>query len=112
MLIKKEGNLISLQIHNAAYPYMGALIFSGIISTLLAIKAHRALNYRRLYFSRYFIFIMLSMSLWSVNYAFEVGFTDIELKYFFARLEYIGIAFAPVAWFLFAAEYSGVYNQF
>ena len=112
MLIKKEGNLISLQIHNAAYPYMGALIFSGLISTLLAIKAYRALNYRRLYFSRYFIFIMLSMSLWSVNYAFEVGLTDIELKYFFARLEYIGIAFAPVAWFLFAAEYSGVYNQF
>lgn len=55
---------------------------------------------------------MLSMSLWSVNYAFEVGFIDIEVKYFFARLEYIGIAFTPVAWFLFAAEYSGMYKQF
>lgn len=54
---------------------------------------------------------MLSMSLWSVNYAFEVGLTDIEYKYFFARLEYIGIAFAPVAWFLFAAEYTGVYKE-
>ena len=52
------------------------------------------------------------MSLWSVNYAFEVGFMDIEVKYFFARLEYIGIAFTPVAWFLFAAEYSGMYKQF
>ena len=37
---------------------------------------------------------------------------DIELKYFFARLEYLGIAFAPVAWFLFAAEYSGTYRKF
>ena len=50
--------------------------------------------------------------MWSVNYAFEVGFMDIEVKYFFARLEYLGIAFAPVAWFLFAAEYSGMYKQF
>ncbi|HHV25195.1 MAG: histidine kinase N-terminal 7TM domain-containing protein [Methanosarcina sp.] len=91
---------------------MGVLIFSGLISVLLAIKVYKAFNYRRIYFSRYFIFVMLSMSLWSVNYAFEIGLTDIELKYFFACLEYVGIAFAPVAWFLFAAEYSGVYNEF
>ncbi|MGA9188771.1 MAG: histidine kinase N-terminal 7TM domain-containing protein [Methanosarcina sp.] len=91
---------------------MGALIFSGLISTLLAIKAYKAFKNRRMPFSKYFILIMLSMSLWSVNYAFEVGFIDIEVKYFFARLEYIGIAFTPVAWFLFAAEYSGMYKQF
>ncbi len=91
---------------------MGALIFSGLISTLLAIKAYKAFNHRRMPFSKYFILIMLSMSLWSVNYAFEVGFMDIEVKYLFARLEYIGIAFVPVAWFLFAAEYSGMYRQF
>jgi len=90
---------------------MGALIFSGLISTLLAIKAYKAFNYRRMPFSKYFILIMLSMSLWSVNYAFEVGFVDLELKYFFARLEYLGIAFVPVAWFLFAAEYSGTCRQ-
>lgn len=52
------------------------------------------------------------MALWSVNYAFEIGFMDIEYKYLFARLEYIGIAFIPVAWFLFAAEYSGIARQF
>ena len=91
---------------------MGALIFSGLISTLLAIKAYKAFNYRRMHFSKYFILIMLCMSLWSVNYAFEVGFMDIELKYLFARFEYIGIAFVPVAWFLFAAEYSGECKEF
>ncbi len=91
---------------------MGALIFSGLISTLLAIKAYKAFNYRKTPFSKYFILIMLSMSLWAVNYAFEVGFIDPELKYFFARIEYLGIAFAPVVWFLFAAEYSGTCRQF
>lgn len=91
---------------------MGALIFSGLISTLLAIKAYKAFSYRRMHFLKCFILIMLSMSLWSVNYAFEVGFVDIELKYLFARLEYIGMAFAPVAWFLFASEYSGICKEF
>lgn len=91
---------------------MGALIFSGLISALLAIKAYKSFNYRRVYFSKYFVLIMLSMSLWSLNYAFEVGLMDIKLKYLFARLEYIGIAFAPVAWFMFAAEYSGVGKEF
>ena len=91
---------------------MGAFIFSGVMSTLLAIKANKAFKYRRMDFSKYFILIMLSMSLWSVNYAFEVGFMDIKLKYLFARLEYIGMAFAPVAWFLFASEYSGIRKEF
>jgi PAS domain S-box-containing protein len=91
---------------------MGALIFSGFISLLLAIKAYKAFNYRMTPFSKYFILIMLSMSLWSVNYAFEVGFVDIELKYLFARLQYLGIAFVPVLWFLFATEYSGICKQF
>jgi PAS domain S-box-containing protein len=91
---------------------MGALIFSGFISLLLAIKAYKAFNYRMTPFSKYFILIMLSMSLWSVNYAFEVGFVYIELKYLFARLQYLGIAFVPVIWFLFATEYSGICKQF
>ncbi|MCQ1537168.1 PAS domain S-box protein [Methanosarcina sp. KYL-1] len=91
---------------------MVALIFSGLISTLLAVKAYKAFNYRRVPFAKYFILIMLSMSLWSVNYAFEVGSLDIESKYLFARLQYLGIAFAPVAWFAFAAEYTGVARKF
>lgn len=91
---------------------MGALIFSGLISTLLAIRAYKVFNYRRLPFAKHFILVMLGMALWSVNYAFEIGFQDIWDKYLFARLEYLGIAFTPVAWFLFAAEYSGIGRQF
>jgi PAS domain S-box-containing protein len=91
---------------------MGALIFSALISTLLAIKAYKVFNYRKIPFSKHFILIMLSMSLWAVIYAFEVGSTENELKLLFARLQYPGIAIAPVAWFLFAAEYSGICKQF
>ncbi|RPJ77927.1 MAG: PAS domain S-box protein [Alphaproteobacteria bacterium] len=91
---------------------MGALIFSGLIAVLLAIKVYKAFNYRRTPFSKYFILLMLSISLWSVSYAFEVGFIDIELKYFFARFQYLGIVLIPLAWFLFAAEYSGICRQF
>jgi len=101
-----------MEIHPVALPYMGALIFSGVLSLALAVKAYRAFNYRRMPFAKYFILIMLSMALWSINYAFEVGFVEIEYKYLFARLEYMGMAFAPVAWFLFAAEYSGMFRTF
>lgn len=91
---------------------MGALIFSGLISTLLAIRAYKVFNYRRSPFAKHFTLVMLGMALWSVNYAFEIGFLDIDYKYLFARLQYLGIAFTPVAWFLFAAEYSGVCRPF
>ncbi|AKB35307.1 Signal-transducing histidine kinase [Methanosarcina siciliae C2J] len=91
---------------------MGVLIFSGLISTSLAVRAYKAFNSRSLPFSKYFVLTMLCMALWSVNYAFEIGFIDIEYKYLFARLQYLGIAFVPVTWFLFAAEYSGVCRPF
>jgi PAS domain S-box-containing protein len=91
---------------------MGLLIFSGLISTLLAIRAYKVFNYRRSPYAKHFTVVMLGMALWSVNYAFEIGFLDIEYKYLFARLQYLGIAFTPVAWFLFAAEYSGVCRHF
>ncbi|WP_410508824.1 histidine kinase N-terminal 7TM domain-containing protein [Methanosarcina hadiensis] len=91
---------------------MGALIFSGIISTLLAIRAYRVFNYRKSPYAKHFTLVMLCMTLWSINYAFEIGFLDIGLKYLFARLQYLGLAFVPVAWFLFAAEYSGTYKSF
>ena len=91
---------------------MGASIFSGLISFLLAIKVYKAFNYPRTPFSKYSILIMLSISLWSVSYAFEIGFVDIKLKYFFVCLQYVGIAFVPVTWFIFASEYSGICKQF
>ncbi|HIH95561.1 TPA: PAS domain S-box protein [Methanosarcina acetivorans] len=91
---------------------MGVLIFSGLISTSLAVRAYKVFNSRSLPFSKYFVLSMLCMALWSVNYAFEIGFVDLEYKYLFARFQYLGIAFVPVTWFLFAAEYTGVCRQF
>ena len=90
---------------------MVALIFSGFISILLSVKVYKAFDYHRTPFSKYFILMMLSISLWSMSYAFEVGFVDIELKYFFARFQYLGVALIPATWFLFAAEYSGICKQ-
>ena len=55
---------------------------------------------------------MLGMTLWSINYAFEIGFLEPGQKYFFARLQYLGLSFIPVSWFLFTYEYSGIGIQF
>mgnify|MGYP002479116332 CR=1 FL=1 len=91
---------------------MGALIFSGLISTLLAIRAYKAYNCHRSPFVKHFTLVMLGMTLWSINYAFEIGFLEPGQKYFFARLQYLGLSFIPVSWFLFTSEYSGIGIQF
>lgn len=101
-----------MQIYTAAIPYILVLIFSGFISILISIEVYKVFNYHSIPFSKYFILMMLSISLWAVSYALEVGFVNIGIKYFFARFQYFGIALIPVTWFLFAAEYSGICKKF
>lgn len=97
-----------MQIYSAAFLCMATLIFSGLISITLAAKAYKIFNNRMEPFVKYFIFAMLSMSFWAFNYAIEIGSPRIELKYLFTCLKYVGIAFAPVTWFMFTVEYTGV----
>ncbi|MDD3042596.1 MAG: histidine kinase N-terminal 7TM domain-containing protein [Methanosarcinaceae archaeon] len=87
---------------------MGALIFSTLLSILLAAKVLNTFDYRKVPFARHFVLLMLSMALWSAFYAGELGCTDLNSKYFFARLQYLGLALAPVAWFMFSVEYCGI----
>ncbi|MDQ2084920.1 histidine kinase N-terminal 7TM domain-containing protein [Herbivorax sp. ANBcel31] len=52
-----------------------------------------------------FIRLMFFISIWSFFSIFEVYKPD-SMNFIFARLMYIGVVFAPVAWFLFSLEYS------
>lgn len=87
---------------------MGMLILSAVLSVLLAAKMLKAFDYRKVPFARYFVILMLSMALWSIFYAGELGSMDLNSKYSFARLQYLGMAITPVAWFMFSAEYCGI----
>ncbi|MBC7617279.1 MAG: PAS domain-containing protein [Pedobacter sp.] len=56
---------------------------------------------------RWFSLMMLSNSIWSVAYAFELASSDISQIKALLNIEYIGIATLPLNWFLFCLHFSG-----
>ena len=55
---------------------------------------------------RYFVFMLLSISIWTIGYACELLFLPAGLKLFWAKTEYIGSTSLPLFWFLFSAHYT------
>ena len=54
-----------------------------------------------------FVWLMLAAGIWSAAYGFELVSEDLAPKIFWAKVQYLGIATLPVAWFLFALQYTG-----
>jgi PAS domain S-box-containing protein len=52
-----------------------------------------------------FLGLSSAVSIWLIGYALELSIMGLEGKLFWAKTEYIGIAFTPVAWFLFAYQF-------
>ncbi len=50
---------------------------------------------------------MAAAAIWSFAYALEISSTDYASNLLTTDIEYFGIATIPVAWFLFAVEYTG-----
>ena len=53
-----------------------------------------------------FIGLMLAVTLWSVGYALELLGADLATKLVWARVQYLGITSVPVAWLIFALQYT------
>jgi len=54
-----------------------------------------------------FMALTLSVSLWSLFYSLELLGATVETKIFWAKLQYLPIAFTPVAWMIVALGYAG-----
>ena len=50
---------------------------------------------------------LLPVSIYSFGYAFEILCTSIEWVKFWIKVEYLGVAFLPVAWLIFALNFTG-----
>ena len=50
---------------------------------------------------------MLACTWWALAYAFELGSPTLPQKLFWVQIEYIGIAFVPLAWLAFVLSYTG-----
>lgn len=52
-----------------------------------------------------FLGLALAITIWLIGYALELSVETFAGKLFWAETEYIGIAFTPVTWFLFAYQF-------
>jgi PAS domain S-box-containing protein len=50
--------------------------------------------------------LILAATIWSLAYALELVVIDLTAKLFWARVQYLGIATVPLAWMIFAFQYT------
>jgi PAS domain S-box-containing protein len=56
---------------------------------------------------RYFLIIVFANAIWATGYLGEILWPNLASMQKFIKFEYIGIVLTPIAWFLFALQYSG-----
>ena len=81
-----------------------SLFASALLATSLALFAwHR----RASIWKTSFALLMLASAEWALAYALELTADQLIVKLFWAKIQYLGIAVAPLAWFIFALRYAG-----
>ena len=85
-------------------PYYISFIACGCITLILAVTGWRN---RSFVCAKPFTLLMLAAAIWSFGSALEVSAADPITQMFAVTLEYPGIVAVPVAWLLFAFEYTG-----
>ena len=85
-------------------PYYIPFIACGFITLILAVTGWRN---RSFVCAKPFALLMLAAAIWSFGAALEVSAADPLTQMFAITLEYPGIVTVPVAWLLFAFEYTG-----
>ncbi len=85
----------------------GYVLFLLVTSILLFYLVFLTWQRRRSPGSRCLSLQLAAAGIWSVIYAVQLGHTELDPLYFWARLRYPWIAVMPLFWFLFAASFSG-----
>ena len=85
-------------------PYGAALFLCFITSTVHGIILIKK-RFMPAYKAGFLLFV--GYAIWSLAYFFEVISTELSLKIFFNKLEYIGIVIIPVTFFFLVLKYSG-----
>ena len=82
---------------------VGLSVVSTIVSAIVAVYAHR----RSVPGSRGVAAFSTATALWAGGNAVQVAVTDLATKLLAINVQYVGILVVPLAWFVFAAEYTG-----
>ncbi|PWH16253.1 MAG: hypothetical protein DDG60_04420 [Anaerolineae bacterium] len=87
---------------NFSFPVL-LLFFSSIVSVVLSVYIFTR---RRVPGSTALGLLAFLIAEWSLTYGLEIAVFDLPAKVFWGQLEYIGIAFIPFSWLLFAVFYT------
>jgi PAS domain S-box-containing protein len=85
-------------------PYCIPFIACGCITAILAVTGWRNRSYVS---AQPFALLMMAVSLWAWSTAIEVSSADLSIRMLADSFGYIGIVIVPVAWLIFALEYTG-----
>jgi len=85
-------------------PNMLLLVIAALISGVLAIYTWRN---RKTAGATPFAVMMFILFEWGICYIFELAGTDMDTKKFWEFMKFIGVVATPVAWLVFAFEYTG-----
>jgi len=85
-------------------PFVLPLIVSALVSVIVAISAWMR---RSTAGARVLSLMAAAIFLWDVAYALEITGVELETKYFWGTIQYIGIAYSTYGWLIFAIIYSG-----
>lgn len=92
---------------NASSYYIGYIVIllaSSVVGSLLLLRIWK---FRAAPGSYSLLLAVFSGIMWSFTYVLEIAATDLARKLFWAKMEYLGIAFVAPGLFLFAMYYSG-----
>src|SRR6056297_3733100 len=83
--------------------YLIPLFISAFITFLLSIYSYK---YRNVKGARAFFLSMLTGSLWALANGLEMAGVDLETKIFWANIQYVFYAFAPLIWLIMVFEFT------
>jgi len=84
-------------------PYILPLVAAALVSVTVAVYAWL----RRSATGALPLFLLaVSIVIWAVGYALEIMGTDLETKYLWGVMQYIGIAYSTYSWLIFSIVYS------
>ena len=86
------------------HPFFWLNLLTAVIAGSLSIVVGRR---RSALGSQPFAFLMAGVAVWSLAYGLELASTSFATMRWWLWVGYLGIATAPVSWFLFALQYAG-----
>ncbi len=85
-------------------PYMIPVILSALLAGSVAVL----IVVRRMGRETLPLLVLLvAVTWWNAAYAMRMGYSDLPIKIFWARVRYVGMMMTPTAWLVFVLQYTG-----